>query len=131
MKILALLVFVAFSGFAQNNYNLIPLPKEVTPSTGQFIVKKSTTIGYSHADFAPIAILLQEYLQGAGGYPIATKSTKSAAIQFSINNTLGEEAYTLSINSSKISIQAKTGKGAFYALQTLLQLMPADRKSVV
>ena len=59
-------------------------------------------------------------------WPISAKSAKSAVVQFSQNNTLGEEAYTLSINSSKISIQAKTGKGAFYALQTLLQLMPAQ-----
>jgi len=126
MKILALLVFVTFSGFAQNSYNLIPLPKEVTPVTGLFIVKKSATIGYSHADFAPVANLLQEYLQGASGYPISAKSAKSAVIQFSQNNSLGEEAYTLQINSSKIIIQAKTGKGAFYALQTLLQLMPSQ-----
>ena len=126
MKIFALLVFVSFSGFAQNTYNLIPLPKEVTPSTGQFNVKKSTTIGFSHADFAPVANLLRDYLQEASGYPITTQSAKSASIQFSQNNTLGEEAYTLSVNSSKINIQAKTGKGAFYALQTLLQLMPAQ-----
>jgi hexosaminidase len=126
MKIFILSVIVAFSGFAQNAYNLIPLPKEVTPSTGIFIVKKSTTIGYSHADFAPVANLLQEYLQGACGYPISAKSSKSAVIQFTQNNTLGEEAYALQINSKKIDIQAKTGKGAFYALQTLLQLMPAQ-----
>ena len=126
MKIFALLVFVSFAGLAQNTYNLIPLPKEVVPQTGQFVVKKSTAIGYSHADFAPVANLLQEYLQGSSGYPIPTKSAKSSSIQFSQNNSLGEEAYTLSIHSSKISIQAKTGKGAFYALQTLLQLMPAQ-----
>ena len=118
MKIFALLVFITFSGFSQNTYNLIPLPKEVTPNTGQFTVKKSTNIGFSHVDFAPVATLLQEYLQGASGYPISAKSAKSGVIQFSQNNTLGEEAYTLSVNSSKISIQAKTGKGAFYALQT-------------
>jgi hexosaminidase len=126
MKIFALLVFVSFAGFAQNNYNLIPLPKEVVPQTGQFVVKKSTTIGYTHADFAPVANLLQEYLQGASAFPISAKATKSAVIQFSQNNSLGEEAYTLQISSTKIAIQAKTGKGAFYALQTLLQLMPAQ-----
>ncbi len=65
MKIFALFVFVSFAGFAQNNYNLIPLPKEVVPQTDQFLVKKSTTIGYSNAYFAPVANLLKEYLQGA------------------------------------------------------------------
>jgi hexosaminidase len=126
MKIFALLVFFSFAGFAQNNYNLIPLPKEVVPQTGQFVIKKSTSIGYSHTDFAPVANLLQKYLQGASSFPISAKATKSAVIQFSQNNSLGEEAYTLQISSTKIAIQAKTGKGAFYALQTLLQLMPAQ-----
>jgi hexosaminidase len=126
MKIFALLVFISFAGFAQNNYNLIPLPKEVLPQTGQFVVKKSTTIGFSHVEFAPVANLLQEYLHGLSSLPISVKASKSAVIQFSQNSNLGEEAYTLQISSKKIAIQAKTGKGAFYALQTLLQLMPAQ-----
>ena len=126
MKIIALLLFVAFTGMAQNTYNLIPLPKKVVPNTGQFMVKKSTSIGFSNAEFAPAANLLQEYLQGAGAFPISAKASKSAAIQFSQNNALAEEAYALQISSKKIDIQAKTGKGAFYALQTLLQLMPAQ-----
>ena len=126
MKAFLLLVFVSFAGFAQNTYNLIPLPKEVTPSTGQFTVKKSTSVGFSNAEFAPSAELLREYIQGASGFPISAKATQSATIQFSQNNSLGEEAYTLEVRASKIKIQAKSGKGAFYALQTLLQLMPAQ-----
>ncbi len=126
MKHLILLVFVSFAGFAQNAYNLIPLPKEVIPTQGQFVVKKSTSIGFSNAEFAPVANLLQEYLHRASTFPISAKASKSSSIQFSQNSSLGEEAYTLQISSKKIDIQAKTGKGAFYALQTLLQLMPAQ-----
>ncbi len=126
MKTIALLLWVSFAGFAQNTYNLIPLPKEVVPQTGQFVVKKSTNITYSHPEFAPVAELLQDYLQKVSAYPISTKLAKSGSIQFTQNTSLGEEAYTLQIKSGKISIQAKTGKGAFYALQTLLQLMPAQ-----
>jgi hexosaminidase len=126
MKTIALLLCISFVGFAQNTYNLIPLPKEVVPQTGQFVVKKSTNITYSHPEFAPVAELLQDYLQKASAYTISTKLAKSGSIQFTQNTSLGEEAYTLQIKSGKISIQAKTGKGAFYALQTLLQLMPAQ-----
>lgn len=126
MKIFALLLLTAFSGMAQNTYNLIPLPKEVLPAKGQFVVKNSTSIGFSHVEFAPVANLLQEYLQRASTFPISAKASKSGSIQFSQNSSLAEEAYTLQISSRKIDIQAKTGKGAFYALQTLLQLMPAQ-----
>lgn len=73
MKTIALLLCISFAGFAQNTYNLIPLPKEVVPQTGQFVVKKSTNITYSHPEFAPVAELLQDYLQKASAYPISTK----------------------------------------------------------
>lgn len=126
MKKIALLLWVSFAGFAQNTYNLIPLPKELVPQTGQFVVKKSTNIAYSNPEFAPVAELLQDYLQKASTYPISTKLAKSGSIQLIHNTSLGEEAYTLQVSSGKISIQAKTDKGAFYALQTLLQLMPAQ-----
>ena len=42
-----------------------------------------------------------------------------------VNPTLGKEAYVLNVGARKIDIQASTGAGAFYAMQTLLQLMPA------
>ncbi len=126
MKVILFLLFVGFTALAQNTYNLIPLPKELTPAEGQFVIKKSTSIGYSHADFAPVASLLAEHIQHASTFPISAKVSTAATIQFSQNNSLPEEAYTLQVSSKKISIQAKTGKGAFYALQTLLQLMPAQ-----
>ncbi len=126
MKVILFLLFVGFTALAQNTYNLIPLPKELTPAEGQFVLKKSTSIGYSHADFAPVASLLAEHIQHASTFPISAKVSTAATIQFSQNNSLPEEAYTLQVSSKKISIQAKTGKGAFYALQTLLQLMPAQ-----
>jgi hexosaminidase len=126
MKVLIFILLLAFSSFAQNTYNLIPLPKEMTPMAGQFIIKKSTSIGFAHPDFAPVATLLAEHIQLASSFPMAAKAGNTSTIQFTQNNSLGEEAYSLQVSAKKISIQAKTGKGAFYALQTLLQLMPAQ-----
>ncbi|MEY4609972.1 MAG: hypothetical protein RL246_291, partial [Bacteroidota bacterium] len=126
MKVLIFILLLGFSSFAQNTYNLIPLPKEMTPMAGQFIIKKSTSIGFAHPDFAPVANLLAEHIQLASSFPMAAKTGNSSTIQFTQNNSLGDEAYSLQVSAKKISIQAKTGKGAFYALQTLLQLMPAQ-----
>jgi hexosaminidase len=126
MKNFLFVFLMAFSGFAQNTYHLIPLPKALSPVDGQFTIKKTVSIGFSHPDFAPSAHLLATYIQDASGFPTAAKATQKATIQFSQNTSLGDEAYTLHVSSNKVSIEAKTGKGAFYALQTLLQLMPAQ-----
>jgi len=101
MKVLVFISFIAFSSFAQNTYNLIPLPKELTPASGQFIIKKSTSIGYAHADFAPVAALLAQHIQQASSFPIAAKTGNGSTIQFSQNNSLGNEAYALEVTSKK------------------------------
>ena len=47
-------------------------------------------------------------------------------IDFTEDKTLGEEAYTLTISKSGIAISASSPAGAFYAKQTLRQMIPAE-----
>ena len=39
---------------------------------------------------------------------------------------LGEEAYALQISEQKVAISASTGRGAFWGVQSLLQLLPPE-----
>jgi hexosaminidase len=125
-QLYALLMILAISSFGQNAYNIIPLPQKLVPQKGNFIFKKGTAITIENSSFEPIASLLAENIKTASGNTSSIKTAKAATtgIVFSTNNSLGEEAYILNISSKKIDIQAKTSKGAFYALQSLLQLMP-------
>ena len=125
-QLYALLMILAISSFGQNAYNIIPLPQKLVPQKGNFIFKKGTAITIENSSFEPIASLLAENIKTASGNTSSIKTAKAAStgIVFSTNNSLGEEAYILNISSKKIDIQAKTSKGAFYALQSLLQLMP-------
>jgi hexosaminidase len=126
-----LLVFLiagfSFSAMAQNAYNLIPVPKQLTPAEGSFTIKKGTGIAIGDEAFRAVADMLAAQCQTASGIVLPVKTGKaSSGIVFIMNSALGEEAYALNVTSKKIELQAKTGKGAFYALQTLMQLMPAQ-----
>ena len=117
----------SFSAIAQNAYNLIPVPKQLTPAEGSFTIKKGMSIAIGDESFRAVADMLAAQCQTASGISLPIKVGKSASgIVVVMNNTLGEEAYALNVTSKKIELQAKTGKGAFYALQTLMQLMPAQ-----
>ncbi len=131
MKISTLLFglcFFVFSSFSQSEYNLIPIPKSLIPAEGKFQFAKTTKIANLSTDpsFSAVANILLEQIKSATGIPLVmTSKSIGSGIIFKQNLGLAEEAYTLSVSSKKIEIEAKTGKGAFYALQTLYQLMPA------
>ena len=91
-----------------------------------FIVKKGTNVSVSSELFTPAAQLLIRQANNISNLGLSiSKTTSSSGIHFKLNPVIGKEAYTLNVSSRKIEIQASTGAGAFYAMQTLLQLMPA------
>ena len=61
----------------------------------------------------------------ATGFAFAeTSDPDSAQVQFQFEPALGPEAYRLIVESAGIQIAASADAGAFYALQTLRQLLP-------
>jgi hexosaminidase len=42
------------------------------------------------------------------------------------DQTLGEEDYTIKVEANSVALSASTAKGEFYALQSLLQLLPTE-----
>ena len=127
IQLIILCLCIAWSSLAQNAYNIIPLPKSLKPAEGNFTIKKGISVYINSDEFSPSANLLALQIKNASGQTVPVKIAKSASsgIVFSKNDALGDEEYRLQVTSKKVEIQAKTGKGAFYGLQTLLQLMPA------
>ncbi|MFN5422488.1 MAG: beta-N-acetylhexosaminidase [bacterium] len=124
--LLSIVLFLGNSLFSQNEYNVIPSPKQLIPQDGKYVFKKGTAIAVDHEEFKPVAELLANYCKKASGIELPVKSAKSTrGVTFKLNSKLADEAYRLSVTSAGVDIQAKTGAGAFYALQTLLQLMPS------
>ncbi len=123
---LALMGLLLMSGIqAQNTYNIIPQPKQLIAQPGAFTLKRSASVTIGHDQFQPVADLLVSQLNRTTGFALVVKKgTSGSGIVFTENTKLKPEGYRLNITAKKVEIQASTGQGAFYGLQTLLQLMP-------
>ena len=57
----------SFSAMAQNAYNLIPGPKQLTPAEGSFTIKKGTGIAIADEAFRAEADMLAAQCKNASG----------------------------------------------------------------
>ncbi len=108
-------------------YPLIPLPAVVDARTGQFHLRKSTTL-VAPASFTAVAHRFARDIANATGYDLAVKAGVPAGpnqIVLRKDATLAAEAYTLDVATTRITIRASSAAGAFYALETVKQLLPA------
>lgn len=116
---------------AENQYNIVPKPAKLLPQKGQFLVNSDTRIllESDDADFQKAAGYLSDFIKKGSGLqlPIESSGKSKDAISIRPDSTISNaEGYRLSVSRSEITISAKTGAGAFYGVQTLLQLMPAS-----
>lgn len=133
---LILLALLTTPVFAQsdNQYNLIPFPARFSGQSGQFTVTATTRIVTAPAADASVKAIAQTFsgqVKTANGIalPVSAASpalAKGANIFLSLNKklNLGDEGYTLTVTPGKVTAEAATAKGLFYATQTLRQLLP-------
>ncbi|MFT4806283.1 MAG: hexosaminidase, partial [Psychroserpens sp.] len=127
-KIVVLFVFITFlSNCKTEDYvteipQIIPAPNILTINEGYFLL--DSTIGISYDDnFKVSGDFLRKYLKKGSTIEL----TDSNDIQFKLDDTIeNPEGYQLDIQPSSIIIRAKTDQGAFYAVQTLRQLLPPE-----
>ena len=106
--------------------DLVPLPALVTTAPGGFALTRDLRL---HADdiLADAARTLRAALRGAIGVPLETAAAaEGAAILLQHNPRLDDEAYVLEVTPDRIRIEAGGARGAHWAAQTLLQLLPAQ-----
>ena len=115
--------------------NLIPKPVNVTPASGVFTLSENTVISVApgNPDLTRIAGYLASALRPATGFDFKIDSTTGAsnAIALALVNdsSLSSEGYELKITPGGITINAYKPAGAFYAVQTIRQLLPAAIES--
>lgn len=115
--------------------NILPVPKSLTvlDDSVRFTVTPNTVIVCPSADFAQPAAFLAAKIKGATGFDlkIADAPVESNFIALNLNTRVpvGNEGYTLRSELSGVTIEARTPQGAFYGVQTLLQLLPAEIES--
>lgn len=101
--------------------SIIPFPETLNISEGVFLLNINTTI-FNQTNFD----VSETFLKGFLGSKIKGKA-EANSIGFIMDETISnDESYTLLIEPTKISIKAKTDAGAFYAIQSLRQLLPPE-----
>lgn len=138
--LLIICLFCTLSSFSQDS-PIIPQPAELKMGQGSFIVTNKTSIVTKGGGLDKSAKFLQAYLKKMYGLvlPIVTSGSNNGNIIISyakpeINNNIATTsknssnpipgAYTLTISGNQVIIEGENEAGAFYGVQSLIQLFP-------
>ena len=114
---------------------IIPFPKECKQTSGNFTLSSSTRIVTTSTTLVNEVEWLNEYLNNYYGFKLQTVSSvpkDDNYIQFQTPDWEAgyKENYHLTIDEKHISILAEgNSAGNFYALQTLIQLLPIEKSN--
>ncbi|AEI48246.1 glycoside hydrolase family 20 protein [Runella slithyformis] len=116
----------------ENTYNLIPFPAQFNGGEGAFTLNAQTKIvvGAKDVTLKPIAQSLATTLKTASTLMlpiVATMAPTAKNVIYIRQNKslgLGTEGYKLIVSADRVTLDAATPQGAFYGLQTILQLLP-------
>lgn len=127
MKLLCkiLLICLTVNAFCAEEPAMIPRPQKMEVGNGTFKIDRAITIN-ADKGFAKEAKFLAKTLQQTAN--VRTSFNKKGAIDFiKVPLTkMKKEAYSLNISPKKIIIKASSKSGAFYAIQTIIQMLPAE-----
>ena len=125
------MLFAAITGSAQNNINITPMPAEVKPGKGNFVLNRNTIIVLEGSHLEKTASLFNAYLQSAYGYKLKTvkgfRGANAIRLNFERLDYPIAGAYILNVDKNGIYIAGDNEAGVFYGMQTLIQLMPIDK----
>ncbi|MEP6682979.1 MAG: beta-N-acetylhexosaminidase [Parafilimonas sp.] len=135
MKKILLAVFVTstISCFAQQSLNIIPEPAKVEMKEGNFTITPSTKIIVEASGVNNTVNFLNDYLKKIYGFELKTSKEKSATNVIELNfdrldNSISG-AYQMNIDKDKVYIGGNDEQGVFYGIQTLIQLLPAEKSN--
>ncbi len=127
-KITALIVFITFLYNCDSpktehpKPQILPMPAHLESTKGEFILDNSVGMSYDDT-FKVSATFLKEFVENGSSIQLQQNNS----ISFIQDDTiLNDEGYQLTISPKQIEIRAKTDHGAFYAVQSLRQLLPTD-----
>ncbi len=105
--------------------NIIPLPQQIEKNEGIFSLSANMKISFDPI-FKNEVLFLNEHLKKYFGQQLSlAKNDDNSSIEFIQDNSFSQEEYELEVDH-KIMIRAKTPTGAFWAIQSLLQMIPLE-----
>lgn len=106
--------------------SLIPMPNSVEWGSGVFSGAATIQFPEGRSAWEGVARSWQLELQKLGAGVPALNKKGGTPIRLVLDTTLGREAYRLDVQKRIVVVRAAAPSGAFYALQTFLQLFPKD-----
>ncbi|KQM77301.1 beta-N-acetylhexosaminidase [Pedobacter sp. Leaf216] len=128
------LSIISFKLSAQE-VNIIPQPVELRPGafpSDKFKINNSTTIRILDSTAVNAAIFLKNYIANHYNLNLEVSNnlvgTKGNAINLIISDQLykNSDKYFVSVLSSTVNAGASSPQGLFYAVQTIIQLLPTN-----
>ena len=114
--------------------NLTPAPVSLQQQECKFELTKSAVFKINGTEAGKVAAFFANKLKTSTGFELKVSETEgNIAINVDPALEMNAEGYKLAVTPAGIEINAKTEAGAFYGMQTVLQLLPAEveSKSVV
>ena len=134
LKAISILFIIAADIYAQPG--LVPLPMQYNAGEGVFSLSAATCLYYDPAvpDLPGYVERFAVRLRQATGFPLPAESlpadtTQDDALYFLSRGARaesGKEGYSLEVTTRGCRIRANAAPGFFYAMQTVLQLLPAQ-----
>ena len=124
-------VAALIAGAQDTALSVIPRPARMTRGSAVFVLTPGTVVVTDRAT-REVGHQLAAWLSPATGYRLAVAGAGGSAtrvISLRLDPSLarlGDEGYRLSVTPTRITIRAFRPAGAFYAVQTLRQLLPPD-----
>lgn len=113
---------------AEGPLTLIPKPQVVDFMDGVFDVEPEVYI-YAPEEFKVAQEFLKEFIKKHPGIEAKGGVEPGGTFQLKMVDSLPEEGYRLRVDQKGVNIQAADPAGAFWAVQTLRQLMPAGMEN--
>jgi len=114
-------------------YDIVPRPLSLEKAEGVFKIDAATQLEMPAGnDWEAAATFFKNLLSAPTGFTLATgQGTEGKNVIRVVQNdqVVNPEGYILRITPEVITIDAKTAAGAFYAFQTLRQMLPVEVES--
>jgi hexosaminidase len=130
-----LLIGISFSNaFGQGSLPLIPKPQTAELHKGNFSFNANTQFVLEGNVKIEALDLVKEFVKTNFGiefnsFVSSHKKHSVVCLKLEESTTKSKEAYELTIEKNKIRVMAYGEAGLFYALQTLIELMPLNAKN--
>lgn len=104
---------------------IIPRPASMSVEAGSYRLTDASGFRVAHEELIPTARFFADLWAPSMGRTMTVSST-SGDIQLLLNPSMESESYTLDVSDGGVRIEAGNAAGAFYGMQSIHQMLPAE-----